>query len=466
MTAAPALLANGFLRRRAGRLWPWWLGWVLFVVYGSLVPLDFQPLPLDLAWQRLLSAPMFNLGIESRADWVANGVLYLPVGFLSAGALMGDGVGPGRKIASGLLGLLFGITLAIAVEFAQTAFPPRTVSRNDMLAESIGSALGVCGAWAGAPRFRQLLRGYGQGGQVLALRLAKFYALMFPAIVLFPFDLLVSVDEWQAKLWGPQVGLWLAGSSHHLGTTTLAAKLAVETLAVVPLGALWAGLRQPKFPGSGRAQEEALLLGGLLVGALLGLLVEGAQLAMASGLSQGVSVLTRACGFALGAAAWGHRSAWEHETLRSRVRYFSVPILVLMLMVLIFYNRAWTGPWLDLGQAWRRLAVDTRFLPFYYHYYVTEMQAVISLTAVSLCYAPLGLLGWAWHVRPGVVATMALLLSGLMELSKVFAQSVHSDPSNLWIAAAAVWLVQHLVQRLFTLPDPGKAGQRDAQVRQ
>lgn len=458
------MIVNKFSRHCTARLWPWWLGWVVFVVYGSLVPLDFQPLPIDVAWQRLLSAPMFKLGIESRADWVANGVLYLPVGFLSTGALMGDAAGSGRKFASGLLGLLFGITLAVAVEFAQTAFPPRTVSRNDMLAESIGSALGVLGACAGAPQFRQLLRGYDQGGQVLALRLAKFYALMFPVIVLFPFDLLVSVGEWQAKLRGPQVGLWLAGSSHHLGTTTLAAKLAVETLAVVPLGALWAGLRHPKFPGSGRAQEGAVLLGGLLVGALLGLLVEGAQLAIASGLSQGVSVLTRACGFALGAAAWGHRSAWEPETFRSRVRYFSFPIFVLM--VLIVYNRAWTGPWLDLGQAWRRLAVDTRFLPFYYHYYTTEMQAVISLTAVSLCYAPLGVLGWAWHVRPGVVATMALLLSGLMELSKVFAQSVHPDPSNLWIAAAAAWLVQHLVQRLFALPVSGRAGLKEAQVMQ
>ena len=95
------MIVNKFSRHCTARLWPWWLGWVVFVVYGSLVPLDFQPLPIDVAWQRLLSAPMFKLGIESRADWVANGVLYLPVGFLSTGALMGDAAGSGRKFEIG-----------------------------------------------------------------------------------------------------------------------------------------------------------------------------------------------------------------------------------------------------------------------------------------------------------------------------------------------------------------------------
>jgi hypothetical protein len=100
---------------------------------------------------------------------------------------------------------------------------------------------------------------------------------------------------------------------------------------------------------------------------------------------------------------------------------------------------------------------DIHFVPFYYHYFTTEMHAVISLTAVSLSYAPLGLLGWAWHVRPGVVATMALLLSALMETSKLLAEGTHPDPSNLWIAAAAAWLAQRLLHRLFDRPGRGGA---------
>jgi len=435
-------------------LWPYWLAWVLFVVYGSLVPLDFTPLPLDQAWQRLLQAPMLKLGVASRADWVANGVLYLPVGFLSTGVLMGAraGAGAGRRGVAALLGLAFGCVLAVAVEFAQTAFPPRTVSRNDMLAEMIGTALGMLGALAGAGRFRLLLAGLGQGGAVLARRLGRFYALMFPAMALFPFDLLLSGDEWQAKLAGPLVGGWLAESSLGLGPVKLLAKLVVETVAVLPLGAAWAAWREPP-PGTRRGGPHPSLLQAALVGALLGLLIEVAQLSMASGQSQGVSVLTRAIGFTLGALVWRGRGAMSAEALRARLRQFSTPLLLALLPLLALYNGAWRGPWLAPEQALWRLR-DIHFTPFYYHYFTTEMHAVISLTAVSLSYAPLGLLGWAWHVRPGVVASLALLLSALMEGSKLLAEGTRPDPSNLWIAAAAAWLAQHLLQRLFSRPGP------------
>ena len=53
-----------------------------FVVYGSLVPLEYRPLPPGEAWARFQQIPYLNLGVGSRADWVANGVLYVPLGFL------------------------------------------------------------------------------------------------------------------------------------------------------------------------------------------------------------------------------------------------------------------------------------------------------------------------------------------------------------------------------------------------
>ena len=58
------------------------LAYLAFVVYGSLVPLDFRPIPLDQAWLSFQQVPFLSLGVGSRADWVANGVLYVPLGFL------------------------------------------------------------------------------------------------------------------------------------------------------------------------------------------------------------------------------------------------------------------------------------------------------------------------------------------------------------------------------------------------
>lgn len=437
---------------RAG-LWPLWLCWVVFVVYGSLVPLDFRPLPLELAWQQLMNAPMLKLGIESRADWVANGVLYTPVGFLSAGMLMGRRPGAARCLWAAMLGLGFGVLLAVAVELAQTAFPPRTVSRNDMLAESLGSVLGVLLATVGGGRFRELLASFGHGGGALAQRLAPFYAVLYLALAMFPYDLLVSADEWRSKLNSDMVGLVLAGSALSGGTVRLLGKLAVETLAVLPLGALWAaGRGNPSTQRPGAPGKPPGRLYPALLGALLGLLIECAQLTIASGQSQGVSVLTRAIGFALGALAWDHRAAWQPESLRAWLRKFTQPLLAALVPLLVLYGGAWRGPWLAPADALRRLQYDVYFVPFYYHYYTTEMHAVVSLVAVSLSYAPLGLLGWAWHVRGGVVATMALLLSAAMEAAKLPSTNSHPDPSNLWIAAAAAWAAQALMHRLTSRP--------------
>lgn len=437
------------------RLWPFWLAWVLFVVYGSLVPLNFQPLTIAVAWQQLLNAPMLQLGVESRADWVANGVLYLPVGFLTTAVLMGIQPGGQRKRVAGLLGLCFGVTLAVAVELAQTAFPPRTVSRNDLLAESIGSAIGAFGALIFALRVRLLLAGYGRGGRLFGRRLALAYALAFPAFALFPFDLLLARAEWQAKLAGSLTGWWLADSSRELGVLKLLAKLATETLVVVPLGALWAAWQGRPVQGGqppGRVRlPPALpptLLPALLWGGLLGLLIEVAQLAVASGQSQGVSILTRALGFAGGLVAWRLQATQTAEAVQSRVRQLTSATLPAWLLLMVLLNGTWQGPWLSIDRAWQRLVEDIRWAPLFYHYYTSEVHAVISLVAVGLSYAVLGVLGWGWHARQGVVALMALLLCAAMESAKLFSESTRPDPTNLWIAAAAAWMAQQMLQRL------------------
>ena len=77
------------LRSRPGRTLLWWLtlGYSAFVIYGSLVPLHFQRQPLDEAWAYFQQIPYLDLGIGSRADWVANILLFVPLAFLWHGVL-------------------------------------------------------------------------------------------------------------------------------------------------------------------------------------------------------------------------------------------------------------------------------------------------------------------------------------------------------------------------------------------
>ncbi len=61
-----------------------WLLYLGFVVYGSLVPLNYQPRPWDEAWLLFQHIRLLDVGAQGRADWIANGVLYLPLAFLTA----------------------------------------------------------------------------------------------------------------------------------------------------------------------------------------------------------------------------------------------------------------------------------------------------------------------------------------------------------------------------------------------
>ena len=63
------------------------LGYLVFVVYGSLVPLDYTPVPWDEAVERFRNIRFLQLGIGSRADWVANLLLFIPLTFLWLGWL-------------------------------------------------------------------------------------------------------------------------------------------------------------------------------------------------------------------------------------------------------------------------------------------------------------------------------------------------------------------------------------------
>ncbi|HEY8503441.1 MAG TPA: VanZ family protein, partial [Gemmataceae bacterium] len=118
------------------------LGFLALAVYGSLVPFAYRPLPTDEALRRWREIPYLTLGVHSRADFVANILLFVPLGFTLLGSLALDRrAWVGLAAAPFAAALLFGLSLA--VEFAQIYFPPRTVSVNDIVAETAGAVLGV-----------------------------------------------------------------------------------------------------------------------------------------------------------------------------------------------------------------------------------------------------------------------------------------------------------------------------------
>ena len=421
-----------------------WAAYALFVVYGSLVPLDFVAQPPGEALARFGRIPFLDLGVASRADWIANGVLYAPLGALSAGVARRLRLG----VAAPWLAFAGCAALAVGIEFAQLFFPPRTVSQNDLLAEFIGAGLGVALSPLAAAALARLREGGRLGFAAWGPRLLELYALAWLALALFPYDLLLSGPELAAKLashaWG-----WLLAGEPGLARGL---KLVVELALALPLGALLA-LRWRAAP-----------LAAALAGAAVGVALEVAQLLLASGVSQGLSVAARAAGFGLGAALVPRLARGGFEAVADLLRRSTALLLAAWLPLLLAASGWFSGRWHGLDGAAETWA-GLRLLPFYYHYYTTEAVALASAGSAALAYLPLAAVGWARRWRPGATLLAVLAAAALVEAGKLFVAGQRPDPTNLLIAtgaAAAALALMRAAQAAAVRPAPAspRAGMR------
>ena len=409
--------------------------YLLFVVYGSLVPLKYVHRPLDDALLAFQHIPFLQLGVESRADWVANGVLYLPLAFLTAYLLVQSFRRTPRVLLLALAAA-FSMGLAVAVEFTQLYFPQRTVSLNDLLAECIGSLVGVALAARYANWFEALLSSWFSDPQRLKGLALDGYAVAYLAFVLFPYDFLLSGPELSAKLNSSSWGWLIAGSAPR--PLLLGLQLAVEVALTLPFGLLLA-----RLPGLGRANYWQVAFIGLLLGGL----IEVAQFFIASGVSQGLSVLTRAAGVCGGLALSRHAVGWTPDQMAALLRRYTPAIATAYLLALLEISGWFTTHWQGLDAAAAQLA-QVSFMPFYYHYFTTEALALFSLGVVSISYMPMALLAWAHGRSPGFALAMAMLSAWVIESGKLFIQGAHPDPTNLLLAGAASWLAVHFMRQL------------------
>lgn len=410
----------------------------LAVVYGSLVPLDWRPLPLAQAWGQFQAIRLLEIGTEHRADWIANIVLYLPVGFLGLHALRTTWP---RAAPAALFALTMAAAaaLAVGVEFAQLFFPPRTVSLNDIAAEVMGSLLGAAVALRWSAAFGELLSDlWGHlsrhGHHLLAL-----YALAYLAYVLFPYDVVLSWRELADKMADAPPWGWLAGGGGGDSAVIRLIKLGVLVVASAPVGAWLAARRasRDQWGGHSSTRSRSLWQPGTLVLLLCAAIgVELARLFMLSGTPQVMSGLGRAAGMAAGVALWARRDRYTLDDLARAVRRSAAWALPVWLLLVLLVNGWQTTRWLDGPVGGVRWA-DVRWIPFYYHYFTTEKAALISAASVVATYLPLGVAMWAHGRGPRAAAVAAGAIAALMEACKVSLMGVYADPTNALLAAGA-----------------------------
>src|SRR5665213_2786124 len=222
------------------RLGAWAMLWSLIILYGSVAvgPLGFHYVPLDpdAAWARFMATPYVVHGSDQQADWMANLLFLIPLGFTLAGAIL-----PRRGLALRIITAIFAFCVCIAfillVKYLQLFFPPRTVTLNYIFAQSAGSVFGIilfCISRGWAQRAAEYVTH--QDRRVVDVLFA-IYAVALFSFILFPADLPFTAADLGARLAErPRLIMsWPGGGRSPIIRLIL---VALDTAATVPLGIL------------------------------------------------------------------------------------------------------------------------------------------------------------------------------------------------------------------------------------
>jgi len=413
-------------------LWMTALAYTAFVVYGSLVPLKFHALPWGEAVARFGAIPFLNLGIGSRADWVANLLLFIPLTYLWMGVLTAGG-GALRNLVATLALIPVATALSVGIEFTQLLFPPRTVSQNDIFAETLGGVIGVLAWWPTGRRFTEWLQAWWHthSRATLAERFAWAYLAGIVIYNVLPLDLTISLVEIFHKWRGGMVVLIPFGDLPH-DPAKAVYEIATDALIWTPLALLW------RLDGS----RSAWRAWGMTLAAATGL--EFAQLFVFSRVSDVTDILTASLGGALGSVLGGRlarREAHDDKPIQWGA-WTPLALAAGWMAVLLFVF--WFPFDFRADGAFVKSRLDfVQRVPFEVYYFGTEFRAITEVLRKTLFFAPLGgLLAWGvarqpWRWRGPLFAVAMLVLIGmpaLIELGQVMLPEKIADTTDWFLA--------------------------------
>lgn len=428
-------------------------------IYGSFVPFQFRWLEFQEAASRFRAIPMLQLDLTHRADWVANILLFIPLGFFWTAGFTVD-----RSRRAGALGgalvVPLCVLLAAGIEFLQLWAPPRTVSQNDVVAEGIGAAVGAI-LWVavGQPVVGWLRGALAETNPRRQIdRLLEAYLVGLAIYSLLPLDLTLSPEKFHEKWKAGRVVLIPFSQSFASAWETVY-QLGSDVALFVPVGALAATAYTPKTrPVRGLGVSIALvtlLAAGIAIG----------QLPVWSRSTDATDIVTGIVGGGLGAwwmRRWvlrGSQAIPASQQGRPRPRAW-VPLGLAVLYAAGLAAVCW-APFQatsDSEQIRARLEGLMR-MPFESLYWGTEFQAVSQTLSQLLQFAPLGALSVGFVHRLQATAKVRRIVLGVLwsgwagwglalELGQVLIPARVPDLTDVLVGGAGVALGMVLALRV------------------
>ena len=427
---------------KPSRYFLFWFAWAALIVYGSLMPFEVRPHTLAEAIDKFRHIQYLNLGVVSRADWIANILIYIPLAYL--GVMWLNQLRWLPRLLALLITAILGLALAAGVEFTQIFFAPRTVSINDLIAESIGTLLGLALWSVSHSRLATLASAILRPGHPALTAGLTLYALAYLGLALFPYDFVLSTSELQWKLSQGNYG-W--GFNSCGSVIRCSSQWLAEAVTALPLGLLLARLLK---------QQHINRANIFFIAAAIGLSIEAGQFLVASGVSTISASLAKVIGICLGVWLRDPPSPQLAQYHAHKIRPALLLALIPYLGLAALLNSWGHASWGDM-EILRTNLDSQRYLPLYYHYFTTETKAVASLIAQAAVYLPMGIGFWLWHAsgstplrRPPVFSLVltTAVTAFIIETGKLFLASSHPDFTNILIALGAAWSGQRVIQWL------------------
>lgn len=422
----------------------------LMLIYGSFVPLQYRPLEWTETIARWKSIPWYQLGIYSRADWIANGLLVVPISFLLAGAFTYR-IGRLRWIdwVIDLFGvsvvLAFLVALVYGIELVQVWFPPRTVSWNDIVSGWIGAVVGV-GLWILIGRTLIFVADWFLRIHRFEDRLSAFAILTCVGVFfysVYPLDIVLSSAEWSEKLKQGRVH-WGFPSTSRSNLEWLKG-IIVSVLRMVPVGVLGLSIKAP------RSRWAWILATGVFL--------ELVQLPIFSKFSSLVDVFAGWLGGMIGVRVAQPSRFWNW-LLERRWVWICGSVCWCGLLVAAFLGRSesWVVDPEVLDERWSGFFT----YPLLRYYYTSEYSALTNLIGKLMSFALLGVfvagsILFGKHsanqsYRSSILWALgiSIALGLVIEISQIYLKPFIGDLTDVGIyatgASAGAWLMVYLVK--------------------
>ena len=416
----------------------------LFAAYISLVPFHFQGVSRAGLVEALPAA--LDWDVTSRANFLANVVLFIPIAFMAAG-----GLGLERRAflkVTAIVGVC--LALSLAIESLQVFVPGRTPSIVDVAAQTAGVWLGLA-MWVvlGGEIQRWLVRG-SRGGRVSNVQsLLTGYVGLRTIALLLPLDVTVSLSSLAEKYRAGRIRL---APFHNAASVGLIQDFTIDVILSVPIGAFavlaWSGRH------ARRSVPAALALSMFYIGML-----EASQVFIMSRVADTTDVISGCLGAALGVLATAELVPLNGASPRASGRSVRALIAVGVVLAYVAYN--WSPfDFVVSGEFARQRLGAVIWVPFYSYYENPELKAAVDLVSKMCIAAPVGIaaaIGLSRERAPFhrlqwfLCGIGALVLFAGVEVGQLLLPGRYPDVTDILISmlafAAAAWAWPSSVRR-------------------